>query len=267
MKRIAFLLLLATGLSVFAAEDGGSYKPRGLYDEVCTRCHMQEGYVWERSFKAWQATVYTMQGYAFGDDEFSDEEADIIVDFLTEQGGRIEMELLGMLPEEEEASTNNAVAEVVSGVETERMAVVEVGTNAVAVSKEVRKIKPPGRHRVAFDFSAKVSGYFGFAFLLCSVGTGLGRKKLKKNFRAIHRTAAIALLTTAMLHSVYFLLTLGLPSLLWFQMGIGATAILLATELCGGMRRVLKKTFLKVHITGALIGLVATILHWVWIYI
>jgi len=83
----------------------------------------------------------------------------------------------------------------------------------------------------------------------------------------VHRTAALALMTTAMIHSLYFLMTIGLPSLLWFWMGIGATAVLLATESGGRMRRHLKRVFLKVHIAGAIIGLVATILHWVWIYI
>ena len=235
MKKIVTLLLLAAALTVSAQNPDAE----ALYEDICARCHGLEGYVWERSFKAWQACVYTMQEYAY-DGEFTDEVADAIIDFLVENDARIERELAGLPAEPAPVPTN---------------------TMSIQVAEE-----PPAR-RADFGTSAKVSGYFGAAALLCAAGSGLSRRKLKKKFRIIHRSAAGVLLATVLFHSVYYLSTFGTPALLWFQAGIGATALLMVTELGALFRKRFRRVFLKVHIAGAVIGLSATVIHWLWIYI
>jgi len=55
---------------------------RALFQAVCTQCHAIEGYIYERSFKAWQLTVDRMRNYAYGDQSFSEEVAERIVGFL-----------------------------------------------------------------------------------------------------------------------------------------------------------------------------------------
>ncbi len=235
MKKIVALLLLIASLPIAAQ----TLDAEALYEDLCTRCHGMEGYVWGRSFKAWQACVYTMQEYA-DDTDFTDDAADAVIEYLTANGGRIEREL-------------PPVAEPVT--ET---------TSEVAVSAEPAA---SSSRRAAFGTSAKVSGYFGAAALLCSLGSGLIRRKLKKRFRVVHRIAAAVLLATVLFHSAYYLSTFGMPPLLWFQVGVGATVLLLTTELGALFRRRFRRIFLKVHIAGAVIGLTATVIHWLWIYI
>jgi hypothetical protein len=125
----------------------------------------------------------------------------------------------------------------------------------------------PSPYRAVLDRSAKVSGYAGFGFLLLAVGTGAFRRRLKSPFKAAHRWAAWGVILTMLLHSIYFLKTLGLPPLLWFVMGVVSSGVLLVTGTSGYFRRRLRRWFIKTHVTAAVIALVAAIVHWAWIYI
>jgi hypothetical protein len=80
MRFLVILMLILCIGPAFAQEFEET--PRELYMEICAQCHELKGYVWDRSFKSWQACVYRMQAYA-GPGGITDAEADIIVDFLT----------------------------------------------------------------------------------------------------------------------------------------------------------------------------------------
>lgn len=232
-KIVALIVLFSVGM-VFAQEPEET--PRELYEAVCSQCHELQGYVWERSFKSWQATVYQMREY--NPRGFTPEEADIIVDFLTENAARMEQEW-----------DSEFVAE-------------ESEPEAVRLEPEAA----PSPYRATLDASAKAGGYIGFAFLLMAVGTGVFRRQLKRPFVWLHRVAAGVVLVTVLLHSIYFLNTLGLPPLLWFVMGVVSTGTLLVTTACGWFRRRLRGWFIRTHVSAALAALLAAILHWAWIY-
>jgi hypothetical protein len=198
-----------------------------------------DGYVWERSFKAWQATVYTMQSF-YGHKEFTDEEADIIVDFLAEHGGRMERELAA------ESAVEN---EVDSGVD------------------QPAAVEPRTVSRASFDFFARVLGYVAVGLLAASMITGFARRRLKNHFRLLHRCAAAGVLALALVHSIYFLKTMGMAPLFWFQMGVVGTVLLLLAGASGCFRRRLKRAFLKAHVSLAAASFLAVLIHWIWIYI
>lgn len=253
MKKLSLLFIgLVSALSALCQDE----PVRDFYERTCSQCHPIDGYVWERSFKEWQACVYSMQIYA-GAGGFSDDEADLIIDYLVENGGRIERELL----------ENKEAVQLRTAVPAESVVAVETTAVAAKAPESVQRNVSPARRRAVFAPAARISGYFGVGFLLCGAGSGLMRRRLKKSFRWIHKTAAAGVLTTALLHSFYYLSTHGLPGLLWYQAGVAATGLLLATVLSGLFRRRLRRLFLKTHITGAAICLAAVLIHWVWIYI
>lgn len=260
MRVIIALMLL------FVAGSGRCQEretPRELYESVCAQCHGLNGYVWERSYKSWQSTVYAMQSYA-APNSFSNEEADIIIDYLTERGGQLAEEFEA----EEEARTEAMHVEPEPGPNERAVDSIEAVVSApIAIASVTPEKKVPTyRWRAIWARAGIICGYIGFAFLIGAVVSGLLRGRLNQRFRLVHRVAAGMVFLTALLHSIYFLATLGLPHLLWIQFGVGSTGFLLVTGLSGRFRRKLRRGFIKTHVTVAAVALVAAVLHWVWIY-
>ena len=126
---------------------------------------------------------------------------------------------------------------------------------------------PPPRSPAKATLLAKSMGYVSVGILAVLIVTGCFRKKLGRTFRKLHGVMALTLCACLAIHVSVFLVEYGAPSVLWLWFGIIATLIIIAGQLSGMTRSQNRRVFLMVHIPAAVIGLVGTALHWIWIYI
>jgi hypothetical protein len=114
---------------------------------------------------------------------------------------------------------------------------------------------------------ARVSGFAAVACLLGLLVSGFKRRTLKRRFRSVHVALALGLFVTLAIHGTVYIFEYGTPDVLWYRFGLIGFAALVITELQGIVRKRFHKGLLISHITGACVGLVLSILHWVWAWL
>ncbi len=251
MQRIAALSLL--GL-LLLSPSAGANRGEELYYDICLRCHgdwRDDGP--ERSYKSWELTVYRMQSY----DHFSDEEAELIIGFLTGTQSEEETE------PEEPAPAETTQADLAGGAEQpedparqERLA----RTRQIAEAR----LWNPSAGWLTFG---RWLGYAAVASLVALALTGLARKPLARSFKWVHTSLGAALLVLIAGHALIDLAEYGAPPVLWLWFGIAASVLPAVGLGTGYLRRLLGRMFRPVHFGFAIAGLALALLHWIWIYI
>ena len=253
MRTIAALLavpVLATLLSAPARADDAADRQLILY--LCSRCHAADQYyLSDRSKKAWQLTVKRMQDNYYSDDAFTDKQADRIVAYLAAN------------PYEEGAYKPRAPIPAATTQPTSAPST----TSAPTTRRTTAAPPPPPRSPAKATLLAKGMGYVSVGILAVLIVTGFFRKKLGPTFRKLHGVMALTLCACLAIHVSVFLVEYGAPSVLWLWFGIIATLVIIAGQLSGMTRSQNRRVFLMIHIPAAVIGLVGTILHWIWIYV
>ena len=128
----------------------------------------------------------------------------------------------------------------------------------------LKKIWNPGR--VALK-GARWTGFLAVAALLGLLGSGFGRKKLKRNFRPLHKRLAWVLFAALAVHGVIYIFEYGTPDVLWYWFGFVGLVVLVAVQVQGKLRRRFKLGPLSLHIAAGCAGLVLSILHWIWAWL
>jgi hypothetical protein len=263
------LLGLVVGIVLYAQdslEDGEL-----LFEEICLGCHTEDMFVGDvRSYKGWELTVYRMQNYA----PFSDEEAELITEYLVALEGRAELpEEEPEVVEEPEANTT-AVADASNQPAGNAPGAVAARTGGPQFVDDMPEVNPPGYlftrvwnpspGMVAFS---RWLGYLAAACLLVLAATGASRRVLKRRFRPIHRGAGLGLLVVVGLHAVIYFFEYGAPPVAWLWYGIIATLLVAGAFITGFWRKQLKLNYRAVHygLGGFAAGLAG--LHWIWAWI
>jgi hypothetical protein len=282
MRTLLVLIVIIVAVSPAAADVDAD---RGLLLEVCSRCHSTDGYYFEtRSRKAWSLTVRQMQTY-FGEKEFSDKEASRILRFLIAHPFEDEPQMYSPADEADEPDVPWADESALPVVDTPPTSVpasppapapaastqpTPVATTSLTTpATPTRPARPLARRpkRNKATGIAKTTGYVAVGVLGAMILAGLTRRKLGKAFRKLHVLLAFVLCGCTAIHVAVFLVEYGTPAVLWLWFGIAATAILAATQLSGMFRPGGGRTFLRLHIAGAVATLALTVLHWVWFYL
>lgn len=281
--RTLLVLTVVMGAASLAAADVDT--DRDLLLETCSRCHSIDGYYLEgRSRKAWSLTVRQMQTY-FGEKEFSDKEAGRILRFLVEHPFETEPKMYSRadeayepdvpwadesaLPTEDTPPTPPPTSPPAPVPTTSTQPAPSAAAALTTLTATTRPVRRPVRMRSRGKATgiAKTTGYVAVGVLVAMILAGLTRRKLGKAFRKLHVVLAFALCACTAIHVAVFLVEYGTPAVLWLWFGIAATAILAATQLSGMLRPGGGKTFLRLHIAGAVATLALTVLHWVWFYL
>ena len=246
MRITAALLctsVLATLLSAPVYADDEADRQLVLY--TCSRCHAADQYyLADRSKKAWQLTVKRMQEHYYSEDAFTDEEADRIAAYLAAN------------PYKEGAYKPRAPIPAAT-----------TQPASAATPTATAAPPPPPRSPAKATRLAKLMGHVSVGVLAVLIVTGFFRQKLGRTFRKLHGVMALTLCACLAIHVSVFLVEYGAPSVLWLWFGIIATAVIVAGQLTGMARSQNRRMFLAIHIPAAVIGLVGTALHWIWVYI
>jgi hypothetical protein len=89
LLRIGLLVgsLVAFGLIPLSVTIGAEEDAKGLFEKRCSICHSTSRPLGKtKSAEEWRQTVTRMKGYAGG--KISDEEAEIIIEYLSETRGK-----------------------------------------------------------------------------------------------------------------------------------------------------------------------------------
>ncbi len=289
MRASTVVTLLAAGalaLSTSAAQaQAVAPGDRDLVLDVCTRCHGLDYYVTPRSRKSWELTVYNMQSY-YGDEEesFSEQEAEIVIDYLTEffdEDSELDpMEHFSETPPDTYAAAvaEPAVAEAAPAVpETVQEPAREPTPVAAAAAPPVAKPlpdrvrrrleSPPWRPGRTLLLCAEHSGYVAVLALLTLLVTGHSRRKLRRRFRPVHIAAALVLFLSLASHGLVYLARYGNPPVLWYWFGVLSFLVLVLAQVQGIVRKRFGRTFLRIHMAAGYAGLTLAVLHWVWAWL
>ena len=263
---LAVVLLSAT---LWAQET--AYKAdRALFERVCTYCHDCGWFLWPRSFKGWELTVERMRSRTYEETEFTEDEASRIVRFLAEFVG--EGVLLPDNIEPDVPADSSVPEEDVGNVVGIAAPVVDVPP-VVAAKPHVGMPPPEGFMKRLWNPArgalvvARVSGFVAVACLLALLVSGFMRRTLKTRFRNVHVAAALGLFVTLAIHGTVYIFEYGTPQVLWYWFGLVGFGAVVVTQVQGLVRKRFHKGLLVSHITGACVGLVLSILHWIWAWL
>jgi len=242
-----------------------------LLDTKCISCH--SSYFFrdqEYDFKQWQLTVARMRNYS----EMTDDEADLITDYLSSTKFLEEYFPDEYKSKEEEIVVVKAdpgkekvMVETETVVEVAQVAPIPPDQELAVLRKKynVKRIWDPSR---AFLKMARYVGYVSVFCLIMLAVSGLSRRKLKRNFKYVHRTFAYLLLLAVAIHVTIYLFKFGTPAVLWLWFGIAASLTLIFSESSGELRKRFKlRTFKLIHFSAGLICILGAILHWIWAWI
>jgi hypothetical protein len=299
-KWLAFLSFTILATSLWAQT---TYKAdRALFERVCTSCHDCGWFLSSRSYKGWELTVDRMRTLAYeGKDSFTEDEAERIVNFLTDFVG--EGVLLDAI-DEPETEPDSPVSEHVGNLIAAAVPDIEVPPTPDIVEPVLAKVvEPPtpdaaepvvtaaqslpvsaSKPHVGMPPStramkrlwnpsmralvcARLSGFAAVACLLGLLVSGFKRRTLARRFRNVHVALALGLFVTLAIHGTVYIFEYGTPHVLWYWFGLIGFGALVTTELQGILRKRFHKGLLISHITGACVGLVLSILHWVWAWL
>ncbi|MBT7068197.1 MAG: hypothetical protein HN919_18015 [Verrucomicrobia bacterium] len=260
---------------------------------------------WELTVDRMQTRAHEASGYSDdgseGGKSFTDEEAERIVTFLTDfvgQGALLDAEgepgtepdgtgaeyegTFGQasVPDVELPPTPDLVepvlAEVVEPATPDAAEPVVAAAQSLPVSASTPHVGMPPSDRAMKRLWnpsmqalvwARVSGFAAVACLLGLLFSGFKRRTLKRHFRNVHVALALGLFVTLAIHGTVYIFEYGTPHVLWYWFGLIGFGALVTTELQGIVRKRFHKGLLISHITGACVGLVLSILHWVWAWL
>lgn len=178
-------------------------------------------------------------------------------------------------PEVVEPEVVEPEPEVVTAVEPEVIEP-EAVEPAAAVATAVQPAKPsvtiPLRKRIwnPSRNALRVARTSGFIAVICLAGllfSGFKRRTLKKRFRQVHVKLALGLFVSLSVHGIIYIAEYGTPSVTWYWFGLVGFIALIVTELQGIVRKRFHMGLLMSHIVGACLGLVLSILHWIWAWL
>jgi len=261
MRSIIILTAALAISTLIAAPALAQDDVRGLVIYNCSRCHAADQYyLAERSEKAWELLVKRMQGYYYGDDAFSDDEAARMVKYLAANPYN-DADYKPRAPQPVVVDPAiGAVTTLPTSAPTTRPATAdELAARARIAAATVSPAKATGL--------AKVMGYIAVGALVLMIATGLMRRSIGTLFRKTHGVLAFTFCGALTVHAAVFLAEYGAPGVAWLWCGIIATIILLSSEFTGLLHLKNRKLFVKFHITAGVVGLVLTAAHWVWIYV
>ena len=246
--------------SPFDPPDRTGWPELRMVKQICGACHSLEYYVRdERSYKVWQLVLENMRNYAAGSaTQFSREEADQLADYLASNPD--ELKTIGE-HEPWDPATGLPYPKPASA-QADASPSPEVAGPARPLRAKIPMAAPPKSLRLA-----RITSHIAVAMLLVLLVTGAIRRKIPASFSPIHHTAALLLFVTIAIHAPIHLVEFGPVPVLWLWFGIAAIVTLLATEAAGLLRKQLKKRFLRLHMIGGTLGLILTILHWIWAYL
>jgi hypothetical protein len=257
---------------------------------------------WELTVERMRTRAYEAESYS--DDEtqdeksFTEDEASRIVTFLTDfVGSGVLLDAI----DEPDTAPNSPVAEQVGTVTEAAVPDIEVPPTPDIVEPVVATVVAPATPDaaepvVAAALSAPVGASkphvgmpspprlmkrlwnpsirallwaraSGFAAVVCLLGllfSGFKRKTLKHHFRNVHVKLALGLFVFLSLHGIVYIFEYGTPHVLWYWFGLIGFGAVVITELQGIVRKRFHKGLLVSHIIGACVGLVLSLLHWVW---
>ncbi len=249
LAMLTLVLVLTPSVRAEATADEDYARRLVIFN--CSRCHAADQYyLAERSLKAWHLTIKRMQEYYYGDEAFSDEEADVMAKYLAAHPYN-------------EADYKPRLRPAPS---TRPVTVVATQPASAPVRMAVAR-RPAPRSPAKATALAKTMGYVAVVALVVMVVTGLLRKKMWPVFKKTHGVLAFVFCGSLTVHAAVFLAEYGAPAVLWLWFGIIATIILLSSEFTGLLKLQNRKLFVKAHIVAGVTGLILTILHWVWIYV
>jgi hypothetical protein len=294
-KWLALISVTILSTSLWAQTKG--YKAdRALFERVCTSCHDCGWFLWPRSFKGWELTVDRMQtraheasGYsddgAEGGKSFTDDEAERIVNFLTDfvgdgvllaATGEAETEPDGTVaeyagtdvelppPDLVEPATPDTTEPVVATAQSSPVSASKPHVRMPTSDRAMKRLWNPSMRALVW---ARVSGFAAVACLLGLLFSGFKRRTLKQHFRNVHVALALGLFVTLAIHCTVYIFEYGTPHVLWYWFGLIGFGALVTTELQGIVRKRFHKGLLMSHIVVAYVGLVLSILHWIWAWL
>ena len=259
-KRSILLVCMCLFALCSLAKAENYHEERQLYEKICLKCHAMSWALWPRSFKGWELTVENMRQYAYDDSMFTEEQGKRITEFLAKYAGEGEL----IEPAEEMAETPEVEPPVEPVVATDMKPIIEQVTDPKIKISSLKTLWNPSRNAL---LGARVSGFVAVACLLGLLASGFLRRKLKVNFRKIHVKLALGLFLSLAAHGIIYIFEYGTPSVTWYWFGLIGFILLIITQLQGIVRKRFRKGLLISHIIGACIGLIMSILHWVWAWI
>ena len=137
-------------------------------------------------------------------------------------------------------------------------------TAAVVTFVPQRRFWNPSREWVE---AARVSGFIALGCLICLLITGFISRRLEGGIRQLHTMLALGLFLSLAMHGLINIIEYGGPNVLWYWFGVVAFLALAMTQIQGLVRKRFKKGLLIWHATGACVGLLLTVLHWVWAWL
>jgi hypothetical protein len=239
------IILILTIISPATADVNTYEQDLRLYEEVCTRCHDMEWYLYPRSFKSWQLTVESMREFSYDDDSFTDEQALRIAKFLAKYADEYKI--------------------LKPALETSKPILSKSARKAPEIILPItqRHWRPT---RAAL-YVARISGFFAFACLAGLFISGFIRNAMTNRFRLAHPLLALGLFLSIATHGVTYIAKYGTPGVLWYWFGMVGFIALIVTQVQGIVRKNFKRGLLIAHIAGACMALVICILHWIWAWI
>lgn len=276
--RILLLVLCMFSLSAISEEAiGNSERGRDAFERICFQCHSMDNFMYGRSRKAWELTVDRMRNYTYGEQKFEDSEAELITSYLGDRYGEDYYRGNEVSSKEPEPMPFQAPVPGPVSVKAPEQEQVPVKSQEFA-EVVVPKILPttaqltaekgiwwrPSQGWLVF---AKVSAYAACFALAGLFLTGLNRKRFALNFRRVHVVFALTLFMSLFAHCTIFILRYGGPSVLWYWFGVLSTFAVVVTEVQGLLVKKFGRVLLVFHKTGAWLGLIMMVLHWIWAWL
>ncbi len=128
----------------------------------------------------------------------------------------------------------------------------------------LKRLWNPGRSALRF---ARLTGFAAVAALIGLLVSGFGRRRLKTNFRPVHKRLAAVLLAALSIHGVIYIFEYGSPNVLWYWFGFAGLVVLIAVQAQGKLRRRYRLGPLSWHIAAGCAGLLLSVLHWIWAWL
>ena len=261
----ALLAIAAWAVPLVAEEDA-----RQVFLRACTSCHSMDGFVpSDRTEKGWELTVDRMRNYCADYSRYSQAEAGLIVRFLITfpQDQVLLVEDLRMAADADAEAAKAKAAAMLKAAGTPATAsatalaaspaTVPAPAEAAAKVKATQKmvlIRRPGPTLAA----AKLLGYVGVAACVALILTGLLRPMLGGYFRTIHLRLSGVLAIAISVHSIVYLIAYGMPSILWFWLGMASLSALVLAQIGATLRGNLRAKWVAVHKVAAVVGLALT---------
>ena len=241
--RIIFASVLLFSVHLHAQEQSD---PKSVIERTCLSCHIPSGLVdHDFDYKIWELTVERMSNYS----PLTDQEIRDVAAYMA--SGNFEQEYFPeRLAAEEPASS----------------------TMPMSIDSLKKKLGITSTWKPSFKtlMRARHLGHLSFLMLIVLIITGYIQSRIKPFFSIVHRIAGYVMILAVAAHAAIFLFKFGAPPVLWFWFGIIASIALIISEITGEIRRfspTIKTYFVHTHYVAGWVCLIASVLHWVWVWI